>query len=303
MVSIDRILCPVDFSDFSRDSLRHGVVLAQWYSARLSLFHVYQVLPGPLTGIPGSVPALVDVDPNKVSEEVRRFCAPLLKSFSNVEIMVKPGDAAREIRTEAEREPADLLIMGTHGRSGFERLFLGSVTEKVLRSTSVPVLTIPPPVREPGPPIYKTILCPLDFSDGSQRSLEYALSLAKEADARLILLHAIEDLLGDAGTRTLGHVSVSEYYHQLEQDAAARLTAMVPDEARVWARPEERVVRGRAYREILKVVADERVDLVVMGVQGKGAVDRFLFGSTTHRVVREARCPVLTLRSGSLNAP
>ncbi len=95
---------------------------------------------------------------------------------------------------------------------------------------------------------------------------------------------------------------MSEYHHQLEQDAVTRLRAVVPDEARVWSRPEERVVKGRAHQEILKVVADEHVDLVVMGVQGKGVVNRFVFGSTTHRVIREAGCPVLTLHSGSVGA-
>ena len=302
MVSINRILCPIDFSDFSLDALRHGLGLAQWYSAQLTLFHVYQVSqPLPVEGIPGSVPVFVAADPTKMAEEVRRFCAPLLgPSGQSVEIVVRPGDAAKEIRKEAERLPFDLLILGTHGRSGFERLFLGSVTEKVLRSTRVPVLTIPPPVREPGSPLYKTILCPLDFSAASIRALEYALSLAQEANARLILLHAIEGVLGDAGAQTLGHLSVSEYYHQLEQDAVTRLRAVVPDDARVWSRPEERVVKGRAYQEILKVVAEERVDLVVMGVQGKGVVNRLVFGSTTHRVIREAGCPVLTLHSGSV---
>jgi nucleotide-binding universal stress UspA family protein len=113
-------------------------------------------------------------------------------------------------------------------------------------------------------------------------------------------LHAIEDVLGDAGARTLGHLTVSEYYRQLEQEAVTRLRAMVPDEARVWARPQERVVKGRAHHEILKVVADENVDLVVMGVQGKGVVNRLVFGSTTHRVIREAGCPVLTLHGGGV---
>ena len=84
------------------------------------------------------------------------------------------------------------------------------------------------------------------------------------------------------------------------QDAVTRLRGVVPDEARVWARPEERVVKGRAYQEILRIVADEHVDLVVMGVQGKGAVNRLVFGSTTDRVIREAGCPVLTLHSGSV---
>ena len=127
------------------------------------------------------------------------------------EIIVRLGNVPKEITREAERLPADLLILGTHGRSGFERLFLGSVTEKVLRSTRVPVLTIPPPVQHPGSPVYKTILCPVDFSDASIRALEYALSLAQQADARLILLHVIENVLGDIGAEQLGHLPLSEY--------------------------------------------------------------------------------------------
>lgn len=305
MVSINRILCPIDFSEFSLDALRHGLALAQWYSAQVTLFHVYQVSqPLQVERPPGGVPVFVDVNPNQMAEEVRQFCAPLVgPSGQHVEVVVRPGDAAREIREEAERMPPDLLVLGTHGRSGFERLFLGSVTEKVLRSTRVPVLTIPPPVREPGSPLYKTILCPLEFSPASIRALEYALSLAREADARLILLHVIENVLDDGGPQTLGHLTVSEYYPQLEQHASTRLRTVVPDEARIWASPEQRVVKGRAHQEILKVVADEHVDLVVMGVQGKSVVDRLVFGSTTHRVIREAGCPVLTLHSVSAGVP
>jgi nucleotide-binding universal stress UspA family protein len=301
MVNINRILCPIDFSDFSLDALRHALALAQWYKAQLTLFHVYQLVRTlPSEGMPAAVPVFSDGDPAKITEEVRRFCAPLVDaSGQSVEIVVRAGDPAQEIRKEA-KQPFDLLILGTHGRSGFERLFLGSVTEKVIRSTRVPVLTIPPPVREPGSPLYKTILCPLDFSAPSIRALEYALSLAQEADARLILLHVIENVLGETGAEALGHLSVSEYYREIEQDAVKRLKAIVPDAARVWARPEERVVKGRAHHIILETVATDHVDLVVMGVQGRGVVDRLVFGSTTHRVIREAGCPVLTLHSGEL---
>jgi nucleotide-binding universal stress UspA family protein len=300
MVSINRILCPIDFSEFSRDAVRHGVALARWYAAHLILFHVYQTAqPLPVDGAPGTVPVLVEVDPDTVADDVRRFCTPLLGACADTaEIVVRSGDAAREIRDEAARGPYDLLILGTHGRSGFERLFLGSVTEKVIRSTRTPVLTIPPPVREPGSPLYKTILCPVEFSDAAIRALEYALSLAKEADARLILMHVVEDFIGHGGALAHGHLSVSEYYARLEEDAAMRLRSLVPDDARTWSRPEARVVRGHAYQEILEVVTAEQVDLVVMGVQGKSVVNRLVFGSTTHRVIREAGCPVLTLHAG-----
>lgn len=151
------------------------------------MFHVFSA-PRPLvavTGTPGDIPLLPPVQPEEMIEEVRRFCEPVMAG-ATPEILVEEGDPARRIAAQAERIPADLLIMGTHGRGGFERLFLCSVTEKVLRTARCPVLTVPPPAaRAPaGPVLYKTILCPLDFSDSSMRALEYALSLAKEALSR-----------------------------------------------------------------------------------------------------------------------
>jgi nucleotide-binding universal stress UspA family protein len=300
MVSITRILCPVDLSEFSRHALRHALALAEWYEAQVTVCHVYSA-PQPLlpvTGMPGNVPLPPPAQPDEIAEDVRRFCTSALQdSGESVKIVVREGNAAKEIALLAEQLPADLLVLGTHGRSGFERLFLGSVAEKVLRTTHAPVMTIPPPVTQPGPALYKTILCPLDFSDASRRALDFALSLAQEADARLILLHVIENLLGEAGASEMGHLSVSEYDRYLEQDAIARLNSVVPEAASVWSAPEEQVRKGRAYREILKVAKDEGVELIVMGVQGKGALTRLFFGSTTHHVIREAGCPILTIRS------
>ena len=302
MLSIKRILCAVDFSEFSLDGLRHGVVLARWYGAELTLLHVTEPAPTLLgvKDLPGDMlpPAPIAVD--EIAERLRNFCAPVLGSEQKAEFVVKVGNPAKEITQEAERRPMDLVILGTHGRSGFERLFLGSVTEKVLRSTRVPVLTIPPPVRVPGSPAFKTILCPLDFSSAAIRAREYAFSLAKEADARIILLYVIEDTLGDTAAHRLGHLSLAEYYRHLEEEAVARLRAAIPDDVRVWAQPIERVVRGRAYQEILRTVANDSVQLVVMGVGATTVMDRLVFGSTTHRVIREAGCPVLTLNDGKV---
>jgi nucleotide-binding universal stress UspA family protein len=294
MVTIHRILCPVDLSEFSRDALYHAMALAKWYGAKVTVFHVYSA-PQPLlpvTGMPGNVPLPPPVQLEEVAEHVRGFCVSSLGDRGkSVEILVREGNPTKEIVLLAEELPADLLVLGTHGRSGFERLFLGSVTEKVLRTTRTPVMTIPPPVTQPGQALYKTILCPLDFSDASTRALDYALSLAQEADARLILLHVIESLLGEGAASEMGHLSISEFYRYLEEDAVAQLKSVVPEQARVWSEPEERVTRGRAYREILKVAKDEGVELIVMGVQGRSALNRLVFGSTTHHVIREAELP------------
>jgi nucleotide-binding universal stress UspA family protein len=192
---------------------------------------------------------------------------------------------------------ADLLVMGTHGRSGFEALFLGSVTEKVLRSTRVPVMTVPPAVERVESVAYKTILCPIEFSDASTRALEYGLTLAQETGARLILLHVVEQLVDAPQLGEVTHFSVPEYRRYFEEDARTRLRSAVPEEVRVWCTPEERVLAGKAYRVILEIAEREKAEVIVMGVHGKGALNRRLFGSTTHHVIREAHCPVLTLRA------
>jgi nucleotide-binding universal stress UspA family protein len=160
--------------------------------------------------VAGDVPALLPPDPEKVSEDLRRFCDGT--PSEPLEIIVKAGHATGEIVATAEQLPADIVVMGTHGRVGVERLLLGSVTEHVLRTTRVPVLTVPPGVEERHSVIYKRILCPVEFSDPSLRAVEYALSLAEETNARLVLLHVIEGVIDPSHLREASHFSVPEYY-------------------------------------------------------------------------------------------
>jgi nucleotide-binding universal stress UspA family protein len=308
MAAIERILCPIDFSDTSRHALGHAFAFARWYEARVTIFHVVNVPvpvmpPSGLAGMPpiGVAEELSQNPPLRledVAEEVRRFSG--LRDGADpktAEVVVVEGNPVRETLAQAEQIAADLLIMGTHGRSGFEALFLGSVTEKVLRSTHVPVLTVPPAVERVESVAYRTILCPIEFSDPSTRALEYALTLAKETGARLILLHVIEQLVDAPQLRQVSQLNVEEYRRSLEEDARARLRSAVPEDARVWCTPEEQVLSGKAYRLILDVAEQEAAEIIVMGVHGKGVLNRRLFGSTTHHVIREARCPVLTLRA------
>lgn len=301
MAEIRHILCPVDLSDISRHALDHALAIANWYDARVTVLHVFTVpqplmppfMPPPAIMIE-DLPGLMPSQPGDVAEEVRRFVG--LTAASRADVVVVEGSPVRGILDQAERLPADLLVMGTHGRSGFEALFLGAVTEKVLRSTHVPVLTVPPPVERVETVLYHTILCPIEFSDPSTRALEYALTLAEETGARLVLLHVVELLTDAPQFGEAAIVSLTEYQRHLEEDARARLRSVIPEEARVWCTPVERVMAGKAYRVILDVAEQEHAEVIVMGVHGKGALNRRLFGSTTHHVIREARCPVLTLR-------
>jgi nucleotide-binding universal stress UspA family protein len=298
MAEIKRVLCPVDLSDTSRHALDHAFAFARWYRARLTVLHVLNVpLPVTASGAPVDLSGLPPLRPEDVADDVRRFSGLTNRADPNADVVVVEGSPVREILRQAEQMAADLLVMGTHGRSGFEALFLGSVTEKVLRSTRVPVLTVPPAVERLASVVYKTMLCPIEFSDASTRALEYALTLAQETGARLILLHVVEQLVDEPQLGEVTHFSVPEYRRYLEEDARTRLRSAVPEEARVWCTPEERVLAGKAYRVILEIAEQQKAEVIVMGVHGKGALNRRLFGSTTHHVIREAHCPVLTLRA------
>jgi nucleotide-binding universal stress UspA family protein len=299
MITVRRILCPTDFSEFSSRALAHALPLAKWYEATIAALHVYSFFAPPPTKLPtiAARPHLSTESREEILHDLREFTEPARRAGLLVEHLVVEGDPVDEIVKAAGR--ADLLVLGTHGRRGFEKLMLGSVAERVLRKSPCPVLTVPrraPESPPDGSPAFKTIVCPVDFSEESQRALEFALSLAKEADSGLSLLHVVE-ALPEIGPPDRSCFDLMAYGELVRRIARDRLRALIPEGARQWCRPEAIVASGKAYRCILKVAEERRADLIVMGVTGRGRIDRMLFGSTTAQVVREATCPVLTIRA------
>jgi nucleotide-binding universal stress UspA family protein len=186
--------------------------------------------------------------------------------------------------------------MGTHGRTGFERWALGSVAETVLRRAPCPVLTVPPRAGDdPDPMFFKRIFCATDFSPASEAAVRYATALAAEADGSLFLGHVI-DRPGQAPRTEPGPDGKRRPRPDFECAARAQLRRALPPEAREWCQVEEIVTRGKAGPEILRLAAEREAGLIVMGVHGRGLLDLMAFGSVTHQVVREAGCPVLTVR-------
>jgi nucleotide-binding universal stress UspA family protein len=203
----------------------------------------------------------------------------------------------KEILGEAERVGADLIVLGTHGRSGFDRLIFGSVAEKVLRTSSLPVLTVPPHVPD-APPVgeFRRILYATDFSPGSAAALQYASSLAQHGAAELIALHVVEPAPESSDPIVGVSIDLAEYETGRQRQAAKHLQAAIPEWVRFGCDTTDVVTYGRPYVEILRVAAERRADLIVTSVHGRNAIDRLVFGSTTEQVVRRATCPVLTIR-------
>jgi nucleotide-binding universal stress UspA family protein len=235
-------------------------------------------------------------------EQIRSWIAAFTPAEAQARAPVEPkaaeGDPAREILAEAAS--ADLIVMGTHGRSGFERLMLGSVAEKVLRKATCSVLTIPlsaPAAAETVPAHFRRIVAAVDFSEVSMCALRHAASLAAEVDAHLIVMHVIE--APERLELWIDREKATSYVREWTEGAEQRLRSAVSHGVREYAHVVQRVETGRAYREILRVADEQQADLIVMGAHGHSVVETMFVGSTAQHVVRAATCPVLMVRRRS----
>ncbi len=300
MVEFTHILCPTDLSALSRRPLAYAASLARWYEAQLTVLHVvptFEPLPVRAATLDGAVQLVQPVSRAEVLAELRRVVDSAGVGSLDISLVAEAGDPFRTIIDQALRVPADLVVLGTHGRGGFERFIIGSVAEKVLRKAPCPVLIVPPQAVTTSAPevAFKNILCPMDFSPSALQAFGFAMDLARQADGAVTVLNVIEWLPEDE-PRVYGRFNAPEYRQQLIDDARQRMQALIGGESRTWSAIQDLVLHGRPHREILRLAAETPVDLIVMGAQGRGGLDLTLFGSTTQTVVRAAPCPVLTVR-------
>jgi nucleotide-binding universal stress UspA family protein len=306
MIEIRRILCPIDFSDYSRRAFDHAIAVARWYDATVTVLHVFTPPPPAVYGLgPIAVEPvlLTDGDRDQLLASTRAFVEEESAGGVNFDVAIREGQPVVEILNYAKSMKADLLVLGSHGLSGFERLVLGSVTEKVLRKADSPVLIVPrqlPDAVPVQPGLFKAILCPVDFSSSSLHALNHALSLAQEADGRLAVLsvvaHEFENVGDVANSLAEERLSMGDFRERRERAIRQRLADAIPETVATYCQVETMVTHGKPWREILRVATERQIDLIVMGVQGRGAADLAFLGSTTQHVVRAATCPVLTLR-------
>ena len=296
MTTITRILCPVDFSDFSRHALDHAVAIARPHHATVTALYVVPPVQTsyPAFGVGAYVPYVYTVeDLQQFQLAVERFVSGVGYPVTAVSV---EAVVVGEILKRAAQLPADLIVMGTHGRSGFDRLLLGSVAERVLAKAPCPVLTIPPRAPDTAPSAdltFSNVLCALDFSPSSLAALTYAERFAAEG-ARLRVLHVAERVPGwqlvppVTGAADDPLVVIEQARERIHQ----AIRATIPGAKNVG----ELVSEGDAGDEILAAATAEHVDLIAMGAHAGGA-GLLGFGSTSHDVLRGAACPVLTLKA------
>jgi nucleotide-binding universal stress UspA family protein len=298
MPEFKRILCPVDFSVASEHAAAHAVAIARWFGSTITALHVDNPIFLPIPGLTAAgYRGELREDETAIREIAGRVTEtfPALGGDVALDVRVEIGPPQTKIVAAAVALPADLIVMGTHGASGLEYLVLGSVTEHVLRNAPCPVLTVPPRARATSTLPFKRLVVPVDFSDWSMLALEAAWRLAREADAAVTLVHAIEWTVEDE-LRVLGRAASGADRDRAAAEARSRLCGLVPDGVRDWCTPDIHIARGRPSSAILRIAEEARADLIVMGLHGRSPLNLAMFGSTTNQVVRRAQCPVLTVR-------
>ncbi len=291
------ILCATDFSDFSNRTVKYGIALANEFDSKLFVCHVIDLSSVAIYGEFQLDPVgLQDRIMNDATEQLQELIGGQQMDW---EPLICVGHAADEISRIVEEQDMDLVISATRGRSGLKRLILGSVTERLMRTLSCPLLVVHSPDRafaasDDQEVNMKSILIGCDFSPDSDVAFEHGLSLAQEFQSELHLAHVVETSIYQQLHKTESPVE-EELQQEIHTRLINKLQDMVPEDARNWCKPQTSLLDGHPYEELVKYAEKNNIDMIVLGTRGHGLVKSLLVGSTTDRVVRNAPCPVLSV--------
>ncbi len=273
---IERILCPVDFSETSAGGLRYANALASCWGAKLTVIHAHSFQPPPYftSSEMERLAHQVNESARAAAGRLRDFVRTTLGQVpSDVEIKVIEGLPDDVILDAIRTSGMHLVVMGTHGRGGFRHFLLGSVAERVLHSSEIPVLMVRPKAAQAsGVPRLRNILCPVNDTPVALESLQIASSIARCFQ----------------GTVTALHVEEERPQYPIQD-----LCAWIPSSERSGCTVRELTRRGSVPREVIALAAEQPCDLLVLGATHRRFFDGTVIGGTVPPVVRHAPCPVL----------
>lgn len=295
MLSIQRVLFPTDFSDGAKRAFPQAAYLANWHDADLHILNVtgrhrhdYEETKD---NFPISIDRLTDWL-RRPHKSVTSSNWPDLEALPITQEQVESAEPAERILSYAEDEGIDVIVMGTHGRRGVDRMLFGSVTEEVVRKAPCPTFTVRADADVAPDQAVRRVLAPVDFSDASQSAIRHAKEIALTYGAEIDLLHVVEEPfyppaygLGEPGFPT------DEVVASVEEELA--------DLARTEIGYEHVMIEARTgdpSREILDYIDDNGVDLTVIATHGRTGLNRMLIGSVAERVLRQSPTPVFVVK-------
>jgi len=318
-----KIMCAVDFSDYTEKLLTYSVALCKEFHAKLFLVHIVIDVHTSIVHRGIAFDKVRFQDEN--IQDAQAFLENLMKDVTiEHEIVINKGNPADEISWFALENNMDMVIAATHGESGIKKLLIGSVTEKLMKSLHCPFLVMHTKQHDFIPwddheMKLKKVLVGCDFSFDSKLAFDYGLSLAQEYHAELYLTHVIKPTEHIA-LKPSDYISItpgdyrlwqtSDYFEMqkkvteenreqiniLRSRLERQLYFMVPEECRNWCTPHTVLLNGEPYKELIKYAEKQGIDMIVLGIRGHTLWEKLMVGSTTDRIIRHAPCPVLAVR-------
>jgi nucleotide-binding universal stress UspA family protein len=300
MPTFKKILVPTDFSEYSQYALKYACAFAKISGGSIECVHVVDTTflatsAGSVYANAGDAQRSIDAFKAQAKKELDHFIRKERLLGVDVKPHLREGIAGDEIVKLADEIHADLIVIPTHGRSGLDRLVFGSVCDKVLRLSKVPVLAIKHPEHEAlakdGSLSLKRVLCPIDFSVFSHGALPLARELCKKFGATLVLAHIVD-----------ARFDYPEWTAQVAMNNTAQLLESAKENLGRTAKEikdvktEIYVATGIPAHSLVNYASESKIDLVLIPTHGRKGLAHALLGSVAERVVRGAPCPVMTVR-------
>lgn len=291
MPGFKRIVFATDFSEASDRALGYALNIADHHGAELHLLHIKVTLQAHLIPDFAGVTEQIENAQDQSADELLRKLIPKSTRAKIVTASERHNKAAPAIAEYADKHKADLVVVGSHGYSGLDRLVMGSEAQRLVRMANVPVLVIRPEARasRSSASPFTSILAPVDLSGAARQTLQEADELASEYGAKLLVVHALD-------------VIIPSHYGQLASpidpvDAENALAGFMA-ETTLKNTPKTIVTAGPAGPGIVETAERHGADLIMMAKTGLSGWQRLLVGSVTDRVLNSAACPVLVLPPG-----
>ena len=272
------ILCPLDLSTASPKVLRWAGLLAASYNARLQILHA-ECVEYPRYFLPsqaGGLAAAAEMTRSRIGDDLKKLVNETISAETPHEVTILEGHPVERILEYVEQHKPDLIVMGSHGRSGFARMRLGSVAENVVQQTSIPTLVVRAPGDKPAPRRISSILCPVTLDEYVDQGILISAALASTTGAHLIVMHVEE------GNRSSDGI-------------AKRLCDLIPDNVKGHCEVIEVIRHGNAAEQILLAAREHEVDIITLTAKHRRFLDSTVIGNTTEKVMRHADSAVLVL--------
>lgn len=300
-VCFKNILLATDFSDASKHALAYAAAFARLHDAKLFVAHVMSPEPHPSIPIEPYVPPNLDRIRVVAERDLRNLATEEPLQHMSYEEVLEEGPIGNVVSNIIRQKEIDLLVLGTHGRTGLKKLLLGSVAEELFRLASCPVLTVgPAAIDRTGKAEIQRVLFVTDFGAASLKALPYAISLANESAGKLTLLHVVPPIpVSDVGSFWYPGTNLVEGPEIARRSSLERLQKLIPPGTGLACSLDLKVEFTSVPEGILEVASERQMDLIVMGVKRSSMARAVahLPWAIGHEVVCRAKCPVLTVRA------